>query len=310
LKKTLIMRKAKITMKTDDHYLRAITSSGGIRILVCSVPVLAGEIIRLQGASPTVSVALGRGLAAGALMGALLKPGQRVALKFEGNGPMQKMIIEADNDGAVRGTVANPSAEAPPVNGRWNIPEVLGRAGFLTVSRDLGIGGEPYHGTVQLRNSEIGEDLAYYLTDSEQTPTAVGVSVRLASDGSVASCGGFLAQALPRADESEIAALLERIDSLPPITQLLDEGGTDLLLSALMGEIPYNRLESRPLFFRCGCTREKVERALHSLGKEGVRDLIERDGFAEVKCEFCKALYRFDVDELKRLEALSLASNP
>jgi molecular chaperone Hsp33 len=297
-------------MKTDDHYLRAMTSSGGIRVLVCSVSTLAGEIIKLQGASPTVSVALGRGLAAGSLMGALLKPGQRVAMKFEGNGPMQKMVVEAESDGAVRGTVANPTAEAAPVNGRWNVPAVLGKAGFLTVSRDLGIGGEPYNGTVQLLNSEIGEDLAYYLTESEQTPSAVGVSVRLASDGSVASCGGFLSQALPKADESEIAALLERIDSLPPITQLLDEGGPDQLLSALMGEIPYNRLESRPLFFRCGCSKEKVERALHSLGEGGIRDLIDRDGFAEVKCEFCKASYRLDADELKRLETLSLASIP
>lgn len=286
-------------MKTDDHYLRAMTSSGGIRVLVSTVSTLAGEIISLQGASPTVSVALGRGVAAGALMGALLKPGQRVAMKFEGNGPMRKMIIEADSDGAVRGTVADPSAEATPVDGRWNVPEVLGRAGFLTVSRDLGIGGEPYHGTVQLRNSEIGEDLAYYLTESEQIPSAVGVSVRLAADGSVAACGGFLAQVLPKADESEIAALLERIDSLPPITELLDEGGTDLLLSTLMGKIPYNRLESRQLFFRCGCSREKVERALHSLGEDGIRDLIESHGFAEVKCEFCKASYRLDADELK-----------
>jgi molecular chaperone Hsp33 len=292
-------------MKADDHYLRAMTSSGGIRIIVCSVATLAAEIIRLQEASPTVSVALGRGIAACSMMGALLKPGQRVAMKFEGNGPMQKMIVEADSDGAVRGTVANPSAEAVPVDGRWNVPEVLGRAGFLTVSRDLGIGGEPYHGTVQLRNSEIGEDLAYYLTESEQTPSAVGVSVRLAPDGSVASCGGFLVQALPKSDDSEIAALLERINSLSPITQLLDEGGTDLLLSALMGEIPYNRLESRPLFFRCGCSREKVEQALHSLGEGGIRDLIDRDGFAEVKCEFCKTSYRLDADELKKLEILS-----
>src|SRR6185369_6523837 len=292
-------------MKTDDHYLRAITSSGGTRVIVCSVSTLAGEIIRLQEASSTVSVALGRGITAGSLMGALLKPGQRVAMKFEGNGPMRKMIIEADSDGAVRGTVANPSAEAAPVNGRWNVPEVLGRAGFLTVSRDLGIGGEPYHGTVQLRNSEIGEDLSYYLTESEQIPSAVGVSVRLAADCSVAACGGFLIQVLPKADESEIVALMEGIDSLPSITELLEEGGTDLLLSTLMGKIPYNRLESRPLFFRCGCSREKVERALHSLGEDGIRDLLESHGFAEVKCEFCKTSYCLDADELKKLEILS-----
>jgi len=297
-------------MKIDDHYIRAITTSGGIRVLVCSVASLAAEIITLQEASPTVSIALGRGVAAGSLLGALLKPGQRVAMKFEGNGPMRKMIIEADSDGAVRGTVANPSAEAVPVNGRWNVPEILGRAGFLTVSRDLGIGGEPYHGTVQLLSSEIGEDLAYYLTESEQIPSAVGVSAALDSDGFLASCGGFLVQALPRADDSEISAVLKGIESLPPITELLEKGGTDLLLSSLMGDIPFNRLESRPLIFRCGCSREKVDRVLHSLGETGLRELRETDGFAEVKCEFCKTLYRLDADELNKLEILSRASLP
>ena len=297
-------------MKIDDHYIRAITTSGGIRVLVCSVASLAAEIITLQEASPTVSIALGRGIAAGSLLGALLKPGQRVAMKFEGNGPMRKMIIEADSDGAVRGTVANPSAEAVPVNGRWNVPEILGRAGFLTVSRDLGIGGEPYHGTVQLLSSEIGEDLAYYLTESEQVPSAVGVSAVLDSGGFMAACGGFLVQALPRADDSEISAVLKGIESLPPITELLEKGGTDLLLSSLMGDIPFNRLESRPLIFRCGCSREKVDRVLHSLGETGLRELRETDGFAEVKCEFCKTLYRLDADELNKLEILSRASLP
>jgi molecular chaperone Hsp33 len=297
-------------MKIDDHYIRAITSSGGIRVLVCSVSSLAAEIITLQEASPTVSIALGRGIAAGSLLGALLKPGQRVAMKFEGNGPMRKMIVEADSDGAVRGTVANPSAEAAPVNGRWNVPEILGRAGFLTVSRDLGIGGEPYHGTVQLHSSEIGEDLAYYLTESEQIPSAVGVSAVLDSEGLLAACGGFLVQALPRADDSEISAVLKRIELLPPITELLEKGGTDLLLSSIMGDIPFNRLESRPLIFRCGCSREKVDRVLHSLGETGLKELRETDGFAEVKCEFCKTLYRLDADELNKLEILSRASLP
>ncbi len=299
-----------MNMNSDDHYIRAITSSGGIRVLVCSVAILAREIIRLQGASATVSVALGRGIAAGSLMGALLKPGQRIALKYEGNGPMQKMIIEADSDGAVRGTVANALAEAVPVNGRWNVPAVLGRAGFLTVSRDLGIGGEPYLGTVQLVSSEIGEDLAYYLAESEQIPSAVGVSAGLAEDVSLAACGGFLVQALPKADESEVTALLDRIDSLPSITLLLERGGTELLLSSIMGDIPYNRLESRPLIFRCGCSREKVERVLYTLGETGLQELRERDGFAEVTCEFCKVIYRLDAEELNRLAIFSQDSIP
>ena len=289
----------------QDHYIRAISVSGGIRILVCSTTELAGQICALQKASATVSVALGRGLAAGALMGGLLKGGQSVALKFEGNGPMEKMIIEADGDGAVRGCVGNPSAEAEPLEGRWNVPGVLGRAGFLTVAKDSGTGGEPYRGMVQLQSSEIGDDLAAYLAESEQTPSAVGVGVSLDPFGKIAVCGGFLVQVLPRADDSEIDAVMERIGRLEQISALLAESGTDGLLATLMGDIPFNRLETRELFFRCGCSRSKVEQALYSLGPAGIKEIIEKEGFAAVTCEFCRQGYRFETDELQRIEQLS-----
>ncbi|NJD90695.1 MAG: Hsp33 family molecular chaperone HslO [Geobacter sp.] len=290
-----------------DHYIRAITKSGGIRILACSITGLASEICTLQQASATVCVALGRGLAAGALMGGMLKGDQRIALKFEGNGPLRKMIIEADGDGALRACCGNPSAEAEPVDGRWNVPGVLGRAGFLTVSKDHGFGGLPYQGMVQLQSSEIGDDLALYLTESEQIPSAVGVSTLLDQKGAIAICGGFLVQAIPnKANDAEISAILERISSLRPIAELLAEGGTDGLLEALLAGIEYNRLESRELFFRCGCSREKVSQALHSLGAEGINELRESDGHAEVTCEFCQQKYRFEAAELQSLELLAV----
>lgn len=288
-----------------DHYIRAISVSGGIRILVCSTTELAGQICSLQKTSATVSIALGRGLAAGALMGGLLKGAERIALKFEGNGPMQKMIIEAEGDGAVRGCVGNPSAEAEPLEGRWNVPGVLGRAGFLTVAKDPGTGAEAYRGMVQLQSSEIGDDLAAYLAESEQTPSAVGVGVSLDSSGNIAICGGFLVQVLPRADDSEIDAVMERIGQLEQISELLAEGGTDGLLATLMGDIPYNRLETRELFFRCGCNRSKVEQAVYSLGSEGIRGIVDSEGFADVSCEFCCQSYRFEKEELQRMEMLS-----
>jgi len=289
----------------NDHYIRAISVSGGIRVLVCSTTELAGQICAMQKTSATVTVALGRGLAAGALMGGLLKGGQSVALKFEGNGPLEKMIIEAEGDGAVRGCVANPAAEAEPVDGKWNVPGVLGRAGFLTVARDSGRGGEPYRGMVQLQSSEIGDDLAAYLADSEQTPSAVGVGVALDASGTIAVCGGFLVQVLPRADDTEIDAVMERIGRLEQVSALLAESGTDGLLAALMGDIPYNRLETRELFFRCGCSRSKVEQALYSLGSAGIGEILENEGFAEVTCEFCRQSYRFEKDELQRIGVLA-----
>jgi len=285
----------------NDHIVRALSSAGGIRILTCSVNNLAHEICTLQQTSSTTSIALGRGLAGGALMGALLKPGQSVAMKYEGNGPMRKMIIEADVDGAVRGCIGNPSAEAEPIDGRWNVPGVLGRAGFLTVSKDIGMGGEPYHGMVQLRSSEIGDDLAYYLTDSEQIPSAVGLGATLNIEGNVSSCGGFLVQALPKADEHEIEVIMANIAALPPLTDLLQSGGPETLLGRLLEGIPYTLLESHALFFRCGCSREKVERALLSFDTDELRDMISKDGGAEVTCEFCRQAYSFDISDLERL---------
>lgn len=285
----------------DDHIVRSLSASGGIRILVCTVAALAREICRLHGASPMVSIALGRGLAGGALMGALLKPGQRLALKFEANGPMKKMIIEAESDGAVRASVANPDAEAEPLEGRWNVAGVLGHAGFLTVSRDLGLGGEPYQGMVQLRSSEIGDDLAYYLADSEQTPSAVGLGAALDEGGWVSVCGGFLVQALPGVDENELEMVMRNISSLPPLSTLLREGGPARLMELLFDSVAYTRLETRATFFRCGCDREKVERALLSLGAQELRDMHARDKGARVTCEFCRQGYQFDAAQLEAL---------
>jgi len=285
----------------NDFIIRGLSISGGIRILACNATELARKVCSQHGASATVSIALGRGLAGGALMGALLKPGQRLAFKFEGNGPMRKMIIEADSDGAVRASVANPTAEAEPLEGRWNVPGILGRAGFLTVSKDLGLGGEPYRGMVQLCSAEIGDDLAYYLTDSEQTPSAVGLSASLDESGQISECGGFLVQTLPNIDESERETVMGNIASLPPLSSLLREGGPEKLLDLLFNPVAYTLLETREIFFRCGCSREKVERALLSFSPQELRDIYSKENGAAVTCEFCRQTYHFDAAELEKL---------
>jgi len=286
-----------------DQIVRALCLSGGIRVLVCNASLLAREICTLQQASPTASIALSRGLAGGALMGALLKGGQRTALKFEGNGPLRKMIIEADSDGAVRGCAGNPAADLEALNGKWDVAGLIGRAGFLTVSKDLGTGGQPYQGVVQLVSSEIGEDLAYYLADSEQTPSAVGLGATLADDGQVAVCGGFLVQALPKADDVEIDKIMAHIAVLPPLTGLLEDGGVEGVIRALFGEVPYTILESHDIFFRCGCGKEKVERALLTLGSPELLDMRSKESGAEVTCEFCRKTYHLDLAELDNLIA-------
>lgn len=284
-----------------DQIVRAICLSGGIRILVCNASVLAREICALQQTSATASIALSRGVAGGALMGALLKDGQRTALKFEGNGPLRKMIIEADDDGAVRGCVGNPGADLEAVNGKWNVAGLIGRAGFLTVSKDLGVGGRPYQGVVQLVSSEVGEDLAYYLTDSEQTPSAVGLGATLTEDGLIEVCGGFLVQALPKADDGEIETIMARIARLPALSGLLEDGGAEGVIRELFGDIPYTILESHEIFFRCGCGVEKVERALLTLGGDALRDMRSKENGAEVSCEFCRKAYHLGAAELDAL---------
>lgn len=288
-----------------DQIVRALCLSGGIRVLACNTSLLAREVCILQQASATASITLSRGLAGGALMGALLKEGQRTALKFEGNGPLRKMIIEADSDGAVRGCVGNPAADLEPLQGKWNVAGLIGRAGFLTVSKDLGIGGQPYQGVVQLVSSEIGEDLAYYLTDSEQTPSAVGLSATLSDDGLVAICGGFLVQALPKADPTEIDKIMARIAGLPALSMLLEEGGATRVIEELFGDIPYTVLESHDVFFRCGCGQEKVERALLTLGADELKDMRSKESSAEVTCEFCRKAYHLDAAELDNLIILA-----
>ncbi len=284
-----------------DQIVRALCLSGGIRVLACTAGSLAREICTLQQASATASIALSRGLAGGALMGALLKTGQRTALKFEGNGPLRKMIIEADSDGAVRGCIGNPAADLEALNGKWNVAGLIGKAGFLTVSKDLGAGGQPYQGVVQLVSSEVGEDLAYYLADSEQTPSAVGLGATLGEDGQVATCGGFLVQALPKADAGEIEKIMARIAALPALSDLIETGGAAAVIGELFGDIPYTILESHDIFFRCGCGLEKVEQALLTLGSEELQDMQSQENGAEVTCEFCRKAYHLDSSELDKL---------
>jgi len=278
-----------------DHIARAMAVKGKIRAVACITTKLANDICFLQGTSPIASIALGRALSGAALVGSTLKQGQRTAIKFEGGGPLKKLIAEVEWDGAIRGTVAVPDVVAE------SVPAALGRAGFLTVTRDLGM-KDPYTGMVQLYTSEIAEDLAYYLTDSEQIPSAMGLGVSLADDGQIAVSGGFLIQSLPPSDEVAVDRIMATISKLPPLTTLLKDATTPRqLLDILLEGVEHHPLESTDLFFRCGCSRDKVERAILSLGKAGLERMIEEQGEAAVTCEFCKQQYRFERSELEAL---------
>lgn len=284
-----------------DYMVRIITESENIRALACITTGLVDEACRRQGTWPTASAALGRALTAGTLMGALLKTGQRVALRFEGNGPLRKLLVEAESNGDVRGRIGNPEVNLVTPLGKLDVANALGKAGFLTVTKDLGL-KEPYSGMVQLMSSEIAEDLAYYLTESEQTPSAVGLGVFVEPDNRVSAAGGFLIQCLPPADEEVIDRLMERLEQMPPLTRLLRECATpETLLENLFRGIPYRTLEKRALAFRCSCSREKIERAIISLGFAEISSMFDSEDETVVTCEFCRESYCLSREDLLRL---------
>jgi molecular chaperone Hsp33 len=286
-----------------DYLVRVIAKSGSVRGLACITTGLVNDICKRHGTLPTATAALGRALTAGTLMGALLKTGQRVALRFEGNGPLQKIIVEADSDGSVRGYVGDPHIHLLRQDGKLDVAQALGRAGFLTVAKDLGL-KEPYRGTVQLYTSQIAEDMALYLVESEQIPSAVGLAEFMELDGTVAAAGGFLIQAVPPVNSEIVEELMARIEKLPPLSELLHAGKSpEELLDLLFTGIEYDVLEKRELGFACSCSRERIERVLISMGKKELRSLHHEQHGAEVTCEFCGERYSFDEADLERLSA-------
>lgn len=287
----------------NDYLVRVIAKSGSVRGLVCVTTGLVDEICKRHGTLPTATAALGRALTAGTLMGAMVKTGQRVAMRFEGNGPLKKIIIEADADGSVRGYVGVPEVHLRRPDGGLDVANALGRAGFLTVAKDLGLKA-PYRGTVQLYSSEIAEDLALYLVESEQIPSAVGLAEFVEQDGTVSAAGGFLIQAVPPVDPEVVEELMARIEKLPPLSELLHSGKSpEQILEMLFSEIPYDVLEKRALGFACSCSRERIERVLLSMGEKELISMREEQQGAEVTCEFCGEHHLFDEADLDRLIA-------
>ncbi len=285
----------------NNYLIRVIGERASVIGLACVTTGLVNRACRIHGTSPAASAALGRALTGAALMGNLMKAGQRVGLKFEGNGPLGKILAEAEYTGAVRGFVGDPRADAPLREGKLNVSGVLGKEGYLTVFKDTGA-GEPYQGIVKLRTGEIAEDLAYYYAESEQVPSALGLGVYVEPGGEVTASGGFLVQTLPPQDDEIVDLLIDRIGKLPPVTEFLRDGGRpEGLLESIFRGIPTRFLEKKNLFWRCGCSRERIERVLLSLGREELARLLEEEERTVVTCEFCGTSYSFLREELAGL---------
>ncbi|HOG84975.1 MAG TPA: Hsp33 family molecular chaperone HslO [Deltaproteobacteria bacterium] len=285
----------------NDYLVRVITEEKNIVGLACVTTNLVDDARRRHGTCPTAIAALGRALTGGELMGALLDPDQRVALKFTGNGPLRKIIVEAEGDGTVRGYVEVPRVDLPPRNGKLDVGGAIGREGYLTVTKDLRL-KEPYNGIVKLYTGEIASDIAFYLTESEQIPSAVGLGVYVEADGNVSASGGFLVQSLPPADEALIDTLAERIQGLPPVTRQLIDGMTpEGILAGIFEGIPYRTIETRRLSFRCSCSVSRIEQALITLGRSQLEEVVRDQEVFDISCHFCNRNYVFRKEHLLRL---------
>jgi molecular chaperone Hsp33 len=289
----------------SDYLVRATARDGLVRAFAIDATRVVEELKRRHDTIPVVTAAIGR-LATGALLfGAMLKESDHlVTLRIQGNGPVGTLLASASGDGGVRGLVGNPHPDVDQVrNGKLNVSGAVGSSGYLTVSKDLGL-GQPYVGTVEIVSGEVGEDLAHYLARSEQVPSAVGIGVYVRQDGSVEAAGGYLIQLLPGIAETEAAAIETIIRDLPHPTVMLRSGDSPRsILGRIFGD-DVQVLEERGVRFECRCSLDRAERALRMLGRAAIEEMIaegtERGG-AEVTCEFCTERYLVTLDMLYRM---------
>ena len=280
-----------------DHLVRIMTKDGSLRACAAETTALVDEICQRQGTDLTASVALGRLVTGAALFSSLLKDDQRLALQIEANGPLQKLSAETDAYGRVRASIRQPLSNLPPRNDRFDVANAIGKAGFLHVSKDLGF-GEPYKGLVQLVSSEVAEDLAWYLTTSEQIPSSISLGVLPQEDGHIAVAGGFLIQVMPGADDARLAELEKRLFALPPMTLLLREGlSPEAVLARIFMGIETVHQATLPLKFDCSCSRQQALTILALLPAEERKPLLDEKEIT-VTCEFCRERYSFTPGEL------------
>lgn len=283
------------------HITRAIDTEGNIRISFINSRDIVNTAQSIHHTSPVVTAALGRTLTITALMGSMLKaPTDNLTVYIKGDGPLGGMVTAADGNGMVKGYAYEPLVDLPLKKGKLDVGGAIGR-GSLAISRDLGL-KEPYVGRVPLVTGEIGEDFTYYFAKSEQTPTAIALGVLVDTDLTAKQAGGFIVQLMPGADDAVAAALEENLRALSTITTMLenDMSAEEVIESVAKG-FALKYLDGVNYAYRCDCSEEKIARALISLGADELQDMIEKDGGAEITCQFCPKVYRFNKEELTAL---------
>lgn len=287
----------------SDQLIRAISSDGRVKAVAVSTRDLTERARRIHKTLPVATAALGRALAAASMMGnALKEDGASVTLQIKGGGPLGTLLAVSDNQGNVRGTVDDPQVDLPlRPDGKLDVGAAVGQDGTLTVIRDLNM-KEPYVGSVGLLGGEIAEDLAAYFVESEQIPTACGLGVLVDRDQSVLAAGGYLIQLLPGAGEDTIAKVEGSLMAAGAVTGLLrDDPDPEAMLRRALSDFDLEILEKSPIEYRCYCSRERMERALISLGAEELQSMIDEQGSADLTCRFCDNVQHFSREDLEAM---------
>ena len=284
-----------------DYIVRATAGEGQIRAFAATTQNLVEEARQRHNTSPVATAALGRLLTAGVMMGSMMKNDSDVlTIQIKGDGPIGGLTVTADVNGNVKGYVENPDVMLPPKNGKLDVGGAIG-IGLLNIIKDMGL-KEPYVGQTILVTSEIAEDLTYYFANSEQVPSSVGLGVLMNIDNTVRCAGGFIVQVMPFVTDEVLTKLEENIKKISSVTSMLDEGCTpEQMLEHVLEGLDVVVTDTLPAAFQCNCSHERIEKAIISIGKKDIQEMIDEGKEVEVKCHFCNTAYTFSVEELKEI---------
>ncbi|MCI7263285.1 MAG: Hsp33 family molecular chaperone HslO [Clostridium sp.] len=290
-------------MVTDrDYMIRGTAADGQIRAFAATTRNLVEYARAAHNTSPVATAALGRLLTAGVMMGSMMKGEEDLlTIRIEGDGPIGGLTVTADSKGRVKGYAFQPSVMLPPnAQGKLDVGGALG-VGVLNVIKDIGL-KEPYVGQTILVSGEIAEDLTYYYATSEQTPSSVALGVLMNKNNTVRQAGGFIIQLLPGASDEMIDSLEKKLGEIAPVTSMLDQNMTpEMILTEILGEFGLEILDQMPAEFYCNCEKKRVEKALISIGRKELQEMIDEGKTIEVNCHFCNTNYSFTVEELKEI---------
>lgn len=286
----------------SDYIIRAVAANSQIRAFAAVTTEVVESARNAHNTSPVATAALGRLLTGGAMMGVMMKGEKDIlTLQIHAGGPLNGITVTADSQGNVKGYVGNPDVCIPANSkGKLDVAGAVG-VGFMNVIKDMGL-KEPYVGQVALQTSEIAEDLTYYFATSEQVPSAVGLGVLMNKNNTVRQAGGFIVQLMPFAEESVISRLEQNVAKISSVTSLLEEGHTpESLLNTVLDGFDVEINDRVPTKFYCNCSKERVEKALISIGRKELNEMIQEGKPIEMNCHFCNTNYTFTVEELKEI---------